>query len=208
MTIRTSSEAIHASLQQHTNVVGTCQKTVHEWFDAPSVGDVDHDGDADAVDGWESEPKAYRHPGDRHPPDGVPLAFSGGSRGYGHRCMSGAKVGNLRSTDMFDNHWAPGITGTVHGTTRSAAIAIIEQQMGVSYLGWSETMSGFLIPNFKQEARPEPKPQTRGVRVDRSIRRLRKSRALAMDAHNTLKVKLLTAAIDSLLKIPTHDKKN
>lgn len=207
MTIRTCAEAIHASLQQHTNIVGTCQKTTRTWFNAPSVGDVDHDGDADAVDGWESEPKAYRHPGDRNPPDGVPISFHGGSHGFGHRCISGARAGNLRSTDMDGNNWSPGVTSTVTATNRSHAIAVIEHEMNIVYTGWSKTIDGFLIPDFKKVTRKEPAPQTRGRRVDLAYRKLRKSRALAIKNHNSVKVHLLTAAIALLLKIPTHNKK-
>lgn len=207
MTIRTCAEAIHVSLEQHTNIVGTCQANVRGWFNAPSVGDVDHDGDADAVDGWESEPKAYRYPGDRNPPDGVPLSFHGGSRGFGHRAMSGAKSGNVRSTDMNGNSYQPGVTGSVSASTRSLAIAIIEHQMGVFYTGWSKTIDGNLIPDFKKVTREEPRPQTRGARVDIAYRKMRKARALAIENHDTVKTHLLAVSIAALLRMPTHDKK-
>ena len=77
--VRTSKEAMTFAGNQKNNVPGSCQANVRKWFDAPAVGDVDNDGDADAVDGWLSEPEAARHPGDRNPPAGKPLAFSGGS---------------------------------------------------------------------------------------------------------------------------------
>lgn len=207
MTVRTSQEAIDAALAQHHNVIGTCQKTVHEWFNAPSVGDVDHDGDADAVDGWESEPKAYRHAGDRHPPHGVPLSFHGGSRGFGHRAMSLAHDGRIRSTDMNGNSYGPGVTGTVTGGTTSEAIAVIERQMNQTYTGWSETISGQLIPNFSQHNRPAPAPQTRGVRVDRALRNLRQAHANAVNGKRWVRARAIAATIKSLLAIPTHDKK-
>lgn len=204
MTIRTRGEAIDTALAQQTNTPGFCQANVDKWFNAPAVGDVDHDGDADAVDGWESEPKAYRHPGDRNPPFGVPLSFRGGSHGFGHRALSLINNGRIRSTDMHNNSYSAGVTSTVTGPTTSAAIGILEQVMGVVYTGWSETISGQLIPGFEQQNRTDPKPQTRGFRVDRSLRRLRIAQAHAKPA----RAKLLGAAIKALLAIPTHDRKS
>lgn len=209
MTIRTSHQAAEVANEQHANVVGTCQFNVRTWFNAPSVGDVDKDGDADAVDGWESEPKKYRVLS--REPDlsegGMPIAFSGGSRGFGHRAFLMRK-GLIRSTDMQSNRYSPGVTSTVSAPTSSEAIAIIERAMGVSYLGASKTIDGNLIPNFKQVTPTPPVAQTRGLRVDRALRKLRKARAVALEHHNTMRVKLLTASINSLLKIPTHDKKS
>lgn len=55
----------------HTNTPGTCQLWTRTQFGAPSAGDQDRDGDADAVDGWKSEPPAHRH-ADRNPPQAFP----------------------------------------------------------------------------------------------------------------------------------------
>lgn len=207
MTVRSGKEALAVALAQDHNVPGTCQANVHNWYGAPSVGDVDHDGDADAVDGWESEPKKYRHPGDRKPPHTVPLSFHGGSRGFGHRCMLGAHDGRIRSTDVNGNVYAPGTTGTVSAATTAEAIAIIEQMMGVTYTGWSETISGELIPDFEQKPGKPPAPQTRGTRVDLSLRKLRQAQAIALKHGNKLRAKAIGAAIQSLLALPTRDKK-
>jgi hypothetical protein len=207
MTVRTSQEAIAAALAQDRNVLGTCQSTVRGWFAAPSVGDVDGDGDADAVDGWESEPKAYRHPGDRNPPPGVPLSFEGGSRGFGHRAMSLAHKGHIRSTDMNGNTYSPTFTSTVSSETTSAAIAVLEQQMNQRYLGWSETIDGQLIPNFAQKPGPAPTPQTRGARVDRALRNLRQAKAIAEHNHRWARAKSLGVSIRALRALPTHDRK-
>ena len=150
MTIRTSKQAMAASLGQTRNVPGQCQKVMRGWFNAPSAGDQDHDGDADAQDGWLSEPKSARHPGDRNPPPGKPLRFSkNGGKGFGHSALS--LVRGIRSTDMSNNRYKAGITSTVTASSTSAAIAIIENAMGVDYLGWSDTVDGIPIP-------PEPKP--------------------------------------------------
>lgn len=173
MIINTSRQAIAAALRQTRNTPGTCQLTVRGWFNSPSVGDVDGDGDADAVDGWKSEPTKYRHPGDRNPPGGVPLAFHGGSKGYGHRAMTLRDPGRIRSTDMSHNTYTPGVTSTVVAATTSQAIAIIERSMDVTYTGWSETCDRNLIPNFAAK----PVEMTRGRNVDAALRRMR--RALA-----------------------------
>jgi len=204
MTIRTSKEAIQVACNQTANAVGSCQANVRGWFNAPSAGDQDHDGDADAVDGWESEPKEYRIVGNRNPSlVGVPVSFHGGSHGYGHRALL-MNPGHIRSTDMLDNRYAPGHTSTVVAPTTSEALAIIERAMGVSYTGVSKTIDGQLIPNFVQHTAKPPVPQTRGRRVDLSLRKLRKAHALAK---SPVRKRFLAAAIASLMKIPTHDRK-
>jgi len=118
----------------HSNKPGTCQLWTRTMFGAPSAGDRDHDGDSDAVDGWNSEPVSARHPGDRNPPRGVPVAWSGGRNGYGHRAIS---LGNglIRSTDAG----GPGVVATVD-------LGWVERNWGLRYLGWSETITGHPIP--------------------------------------------------------------
>lgn len=196
MTINSYTQAMDAALKQTRNTPGTCQLSTRGWYNAPSVGDVDGDGDSDAVDGWESEPPQYRHPGDRNPPAGVPLAFHGGSKGQGHRCIRLYHDGRLRSTDMLNNHYSAGHTSTVYAPTTSDAIAIIEHSMNVIYTGWTETIDGHRIPKL---------PMTRGKRIDASIQRLR--RALAHAKPNTVRRAMLIRAIKALMKIPQHPKK-
>lgn len=137
MTILSREQAIKKALAQQTNVPGTCQLVTRSWYNAPSVGDYDGDGDADAVDGWKREPeKAKRF--DRFPPRGFPVSFGGGSKGYGHRAIS---LGNglIRSTDIDNGRYFKGRVG-------NATISQIETSMGVHYLGWSTTISGIPIP--------------------------------------------------------------
>lgn len=117
------------------NIPGMCQQVTRGWFDAPSAGDRDHDGDADAYDGWLSEPANARHPGDRNPPRGVPVSFK---NRHGHRAVS-LGGGRIRSTDMTAYGYAPGVVGTT-------TLAQIEESMDVEYLGWSETIDGLPIP--------------------------------------------------------------
>lgn len=135
--VRNREEAAKSAELQRTNKPGTCQLWTRTRFDAPSAGDRDGDRDADAVDGWKSEPLSKKHY-DRNPPRGVPVAFSGGSRGFGHRAVS-LGGGRIRSTDMYNNRYKAGVVGTT-------TILDIERSMGVHYLGWSETITGTLIP--------------------------------------------------------------
>ena len=165
--VATRSEAAKRAEAATHNVPGTCQLWTRTQYLAPSAGDQDRDGDADAVDGWQSEPASARHPGDRNPPRGVPVAFSGGSRGYGHRAISLGE-GKIRSTDMT-------ATGYKAGTVGTTTIAQIERSMGVSYLGWSETITGLAIVDDitpKPKPKPKPIPAARRAKV---IRRLARS---------------------------------
>jgi hypothetical protein len=152
---------------------------------APSAGDQDHDGDADAVDGWLSEPPRYRHT-DRRPPKGVPVAWAGGSHGNGHRAISlgpdSRGVFHIRSTDAG-------------GTGRVATVPLDwpERTWGLSWLGWSESISGQLIP------KPE---RTRGWRIDQAISRLRHAGAKP----GSDRAGRIARALRTLLGIRTHTK--
>jgi CW_7 repeat len=143
-----SMAAVKAEASERNNP-GMCQAWTRGMYNAPSVGDVDKDGDADAVDGWKKEPEWARH-SDRNPPRGAPVAFSGGSKGFGHRAIS---IGNgyIRSTDAPQT----GRVGTV-------TIGWIEKNWNMKYLGWSSTISGLQIPGLPgktEEAKPAPKPE-------------------------------------------------
>lgn len=124
--------------------VGMCQQWTRLMFEAGSVGDVDLDGDADAVDGWLKEKR--KHPKDKNPPRGVPLAWSGGSAGHGHRAIS-LGDGKVRSIDVF----GAGTVGTVN-------IDFFEEKWNMTYLGWSSTISGLDIPIPKVAEAPRPNP--------------------------------------------------
>lgn len=123
------------------NVPGTCQKWTREIIGAPSAGDRDSDGDADAVDGWKSEPSAKKHAG-RDVPYGYPVAWSGGPHGYGHRAIS-LGGGLIRSTDAGGR-----------GRVATVDLGWVERNWNLKYLGWSETMTGLTIPDA-----PKPKPK-------------------------------------------------
>lgn len=187
MTLRNREEAAKVAENTHTNHVGWCQLIVHDYYNAPSVGDFDGDGAADAEDGWKSEPARYKH-FDRNPPRGVPVSFVGGSHDYGHRAIS---LGNglIRSTDFSGNTrvWTPGQMG--NGTIDQVARA-----MGVTYAGWSESIDGVLIPLPASQ-----RPKTRGARVKDAIIKLR--RALTHTKSGTHRHKRIKHALMWLLRI-------
>jgi len=133
-------QAAQRAEASHTNSPGTCQLWTRTMFGAPSAGDRDHDGDADAVDGWRSEPLHAKHE-DRNAPRGTPVAWAGGAHGFGHRAIS---LGNgmIRSTDAGGS-----------GKVATVSLNWVEQHWGLRYLGWSETMTGLAIP-----LPPKPKP--------------------------------------------------
>lgn len=144
--VRSTVEAVKkANTFTRVPRVGICQLWTRELYEAPSVGDVDHDRDADAVDGWKYEPEKYCVYGDRNVPEGLPLFFRNrGRNGFGHRCISrgnghGGRGNQLRSTDFLDGRYAAYHVG--NGT-----IEQIEQQMNLEYVGYSKSISGILIP--------------------------------------------------------------
>lgn len=181
-------QAAQSAEKSTTNVVGTCQLWTRNRYLAPSAGDRDGDGDADAVDGWKSEPAWARHEGDRNPPRGTPVAFSGGSRGFGHRAES-LGGGKIRSTDMSDDglRYQPGNVGT-------STLANIEKAMGVKYLGWSETITGQKIPVPTPNVVPKPKVPSR-------VSDARSKLEVAMIRANKKGQKRRAAAIKAALKL-------
>lgn len=162
--VRNREEAARVAEHTYTNQEGMCQKVTRGYYLAPSAGDQDHDGDFDAYDGWLSEPKSARHPGDRNPPRGVPVSFK---NRHGHRAIS-LGGGKIRSTDMNGNMYSAGHVGTT-------TIAAIERAMNVEYLGWSTTIDGVHIPVPEQEPTAISRfladaPRYRMKRLDNAVR--------------------------------------
>lgn len=147
MSLRNREEAVQAALQDKYNTPRYCQLVTRTWFNAPSAGDVDGDGAADAEDGWKREPKSARRY-DRNPPRGVPVTWLGGSQDNGHRAIS-LGGGKVRSTDAA----GAGKIGTVD-------LDWVERNWGMAYVGWSTTMNGYEIPLPPKVEAPKPKKPT------------------------------------------------
>lgn len=171
--VNSATQAVKNANATKTNRPGMCQQQTRTWLGGGSAGDVDSDGDADAVDGWKSEPPRARHT-DKRPAVGAPVAWSGGSGGFGHRALcvgySGGKA-QIRSTDAGGR-----------GVVATKDIDWFEQHWGLHYLGWSETISGQSIPELKIQAparpsAPKPKPKTRGKAVDAALKSLSTAKA-------------------------------
>jgi hypothetical protein len=194
MTIRNREEAARAAEATHFNHVGWCQMVVHDYYLAPSVGDFDGDGAADAEDGWKSEPDKYKH-FDHHPPRGVPVSFLGGSHDNGHRAIS---LGNgvIRSTDFssISRSYAPGMVG-------NGSLDQVAHAMGVTYAGWSESIDGIYIP-LPPDQHPKPTPKTRGFRIKGAIIKLRA--ALKHTKSGTPRHHRIQKALNWLLRINKH----
>lgn len=154
---RTRSQAVKAALAVTTYPVGWCARFTREALGLPATGDRDGDGDADAVDAWLAA--KHRHPGDRNPPAGVPVFWSGGSKNFGHAALS-EDDGMIRSTDL-----------PVSGKVGTVALATVEKRWGMKYLGWSEDWAGTLIP-LDPSAPPKIKPTPN---VDAAIRANRRA---------------------------------
>jgi hypothetical protein len=148
-----------------TNTPDACQAWTRSMLGAPSAGDYDHDGAADAEDGWKSEPTKYRHT-DRHPPRGVPVSYLGGSHDNGHRAVS---LGNgmIRSTDAGGR-----------GKVATVPLDWPERTWGLKYVGWSESIDGVLIPEA-----PAPKVEAGGGRPKRVQKAIDKAKAEKASIH-------------------------
>jgi hypothetical protein len=89
----------------------------------------------DAATAWRNT--NHRHPGDRNPPRGAPVYWTGGSAGYGHIAISLGE-GRVRSTDA-------GGTGKV--ATRDLAW-FDTHWPSLDYAGWAEDINEVTIPDI------------------------------------------------------------
>jgi hypothetical protein len=75
-----------------------------------------------------------KRPGDRTPPVGAAVYWTGGSNGYGHVAISVGR-GRVRSTD------APG-----PGQVDTVPVRWVAREWGLEYAGWSDSINGYRIP--------------------------------------------------------------
>lgn len=173
--MRTAPEAIAAANAQRTNSPGMCQRNTWSLYQSHAVGDVDHDGDADAVDGWRSEPASARHTG-RRPKIGAPCAWAGGSGGFGHRAICVAYkdgVPMIRSTDAGGR-----------GVMATKPLSWFEENWHLRWLGSSDTISGQPIQGLKAAPAKGGQPKVT-ANVDKPPSRLARIRAELLDAART-----------------------
>lgn len=180
--MRTRKQAAAIALETEFNVPNTCQLFVRTCFDAPSVGDFDGDGAADAEDGWKSEPLWARHL-DRKPWYGSPVSYLGGSNDNGHRAIY-VGGGMIRTTD-----------GNGNGRMATRPINWPETEWGLTYAGWSETIDGLPIPADKK-----PKPLTKGWRIEQAEKLVEKAHAKP----GTQRARLLKQISKLFAKVPAN----
>lgn len=191
--VRNREEAVQAALATTRNTPRMCQAVTRGWFLAPSVGDFDGDGAADAEDGWKQEPAWAKH-ADRKPPRGTPVAWGGGSSDNGHRALSLGPIGPqgqymIRSTD-----------GGGSGVTATVPLDFPERQWGMPYLGWSETISGIKIPLPPAPEPPKPPAPPKVNNITKARDLLRKARRWARKQDKDVRADKITKGLDELPK--------
>ncbi len=94
----------------------------------------------DATTAWKHT--HHRHPGDRHPPRGCAVYWTGGSQGFGHITIS-LGDGKVRSTD-----------GCGPGYVATRDLGWFESNWGLRYAGWAWDINEVIIPHGKDDDMP------------------------------------------------------
>ena len=117
-----------------TNGVGMCLQQVRLWSDIPARY-------PDATTAWRNTND--RHPGNRKPPRGSDVYWTGGSRGHGHIAKSLGN-GKIRTTDVPS------------GRCATVDLGYIERNWHLTYAGWSWDTNEVTIPHGKAPAKKAP----------------------------------------------------
>ena len=112
------------------NDPGYCLQQTRLWADIDSKY-------PDASTAWRNANN--RHVGDRHPPAGVAVYWTGGSKGYGHIACSLGN-GKIRSTD-----------GDGSGVVATRDLDWVENHWGLPYAGWADNINEVTIPAAEEE---------------------------------------------------------
>ena len=118
-------ETVHAALSSDVNEPGHCLEWARERADIPPWYD-------DAATAWANA--TGKRPGDRHPPVGAAVYWTGGSSGYGHIAIS-VGDGKVRSSDAGGE-----------GRVETVPVDWAEKKWGLKYAGWSNSINGYTIP--------------------------------------------------------------
>lgn len=144
MTSPSGQAAVNHARQTDAYPVGMCLKYVRAegWQIGSLYGS--------AIDAWYGA--ADRHPGDRTPPLGAPMFYSGGQHGHIVMCV----VDNddrMRSTDMPSS-----------GVVSEGALAWPENHWGATYLGWTGDLNGVDLPlGNEDDMTPDDWEKLRGI---------------------------------------------
>ena len=125
--VQSLSAAIEDALADTTDTAATGLRQVQAWYAIPAR-------DPSAAAAWAAA--CYRRPGDRHPPRGAPVLYTGGSHGFGHIAMA-LGDGTVRSTDAGGR-----------GHVATVPLDWPERHWGLSYVGWAADLEGTVIPEL------------------------------------------------------------
>lgn len=165
--------------------VGLCMRNARTAYGLPAVGDVDRDGDADAVDGFRSSRLRESFAVGRRRRGGF-LYWGGGRNGYGHVAIP--------TGDGLC--WSPG-TPARPGRWHKVSPDEITRGWGLEPLGWAADLGGVTV-----WIAPEPAyDPTRGPNVDAAIEALQRART------NPRRMRIIRAALDGLKSLPTWSKR-
>lgn len=114
------------ALATASNSPGYCLQVVRTWAGIAAKY-------PDATTAWKHT--RDRHPGDRKPPRGSAVYWTGGSHGYGHIACSLGN-GQVRSTDC-----------TYSGKTGTCDLGWVEKSWGLPYAGWAWDINDVTIPH-------------------------------------------------------------
>lgn len=150
-----SENARHQSEHGPQFGYGECLLRTRGCFGAPSIGDFDGDGSADAEDGWKATQHKHAASDFASIPANVPLWWGGGSSDHGHVAVSAGNAmcwsTDIRRTGYFD----------------LVPIAEISQRWGLPFLGWTEDINGVRVWTQEEEDdMVDPKVQEQLDRIE------------------------------------------
>jgi hypothetical protein len=133
MTAANGKQAVSNARKFTRYDVGMCQKFVRG--EAWQIGSLY----GSAIDAWHGA--MHKHPGDRKPPLGAPMFYSGGQ--YGHIVIN-TGPGDIRSTDCPSS-----------GQVSEADTDWPVRSWGDTYLGWTEDLNGVRLPLGEEDEMTE-----------------------------------------------------
>jgi len=161
-----------------TNDPGMCQQQTRMWSGISARY-------PDAATAWRNTND--RHPGNRNPPRGAHVFWTGGSSGHGHVAMS-LGGGKVRSTDAGGR-----------GRVATVELGWVERNWGHHYAGWAWDNNEQTIPHSTPKP-PKPKDKP-NPNIENAIKNVEKAIAANKDDPKMLKeLKRHRDALEKLAK--------
>lgn len=126
--VRNAEQTATSAEQSQTNAPGYCLQWSRERATIAALF-------PDAATAWAHA--FNRHKGDRKPPRGAMVYWTGGSNGYGHIAVS---VGNGRIRSSDANGW---------GYPATVDLGWPEAHWGLTYVGWADNVNDVAIPGVE-----------------------------------------------------------